>query len=266
MYTITINHNDTGPTEYPIYLSGEALKEDLDFEYWQDAEEGQYALTDDGYVAQIITKKSYTDDAGRESFYYRMPFGYIMWNPKYPNKKFCAGGRSANNTFTGKKWLDVVTKTQPYQALAMWAALTEDRDVAIDQVFGPVSVSKRRKLRRHMRTESFKTMKRDEAQRLLTDKRMDATFFIDLMNEGIEMAKEKKDVNAIRGFVNDGMELHGMKDKETIVTTERLEAVQTRKLIDNINEEEEKLIATRKVEEPLKEKKDEVLVKDSSGG
>ena len=57
-----------------------------------------------------------------------------------------------------------------------------------------------------------------------------------------------------------------MKDKETIVTTERLEAVQTRKLIDNINEEEEKLIATRKVEEPLKEKKDEVLVKDSSGG
>ena len=73
---------------------------------------------------------------------------------------------------------------------------------------------------------------------------------IDLMNEGIEMAKEKKDVNSIRGFVNDGFEIHGMKDKETITTTDRLEAVQTRKLIDNINQEEEKLIATRKVEEP----------------
>jgi len=264
VYTITIKHNDIGEVEYPIYYSQEAIDKDIDFIYWQDADEGQYAETDDGYVAKIIKKKVYTDDIGRDSFYYRMPFGYIMWNPKYPDKKFCAGGRSANNTFTGKKWLDVAVNTEPYKALAMWAALTEDRDVAIDQVFGPVSTGKRRKLRRHMRTESFKTMKRDEAQRLLADKMMDANFFIDLMNDGIEMAKEKKDVNAIRGFVNDGMEIHGMKDKDTVTTTERLEAVQTRKLIDNINQEEEKLIATRKVEQPVKEIKDDVD-KNSTG-
>jgi hypothetical protein len=250
VYTIKINHKGIGVTEYPIYQESEAKKARITYEYWQKAEEGDWAQTDDGWVAKVISKKTYTDSTGRDSFYYRMPFGYIMWNPKYPNKKFCAGGRSANNTFTGKKWLDVVLNTEPYKALAMWAALTEDRDVAIDQVFGPVSTGKRRKLRRHMRTESFRSMKRDEAQRLLTDKRMDANFFIDLMNEGIEMAKEKKDVNSIRGFVNDGFEIHGMKDKETITTTDRLEAVQTRKLIDNINQEEEKLIATRKVEEP----------------
>lgn len=257
MYIIRIKHNDIGTVEYPVYLSNEAESEDIDFEHWQKAKEGEYALTDDGYVAMVIKKKSYTDDAGRKSFYYRMPFGYIMWNPKYPNKKFCAGGRSANNTFTGKKWIDVANNTEPFRALAMWAALTEDRDVAIDQVFGPVSAGKRRKLRRHMRTESFRSMKRDEAQRMLTDKMMDANFFIDLMNEGIEMAKDKKDVNAIRGFVNDGFEIHGMKDKEMVVTTERLEAVQTRKLIDNINEEEEKLIATRQVKQPVNEEKED---------
>jgi hypothetical protein len=49
-----------------------------------------------------------------------------------------------------------------------------------------------------------------------------------------------------------------------VVTTERLEAVQTRKLIDNINQEEEKLIATRKVEQPVKETKDDVD-KNSTG-
>lgn len=265
MYTITINHKGAGPTEYPVYLTDEAKVERLQYKHWQKAKEGDWAETDDGYVAKVITRKTYTDDAGRDSYYYRMPFGYIMWNPKYPNKQFCAGGRSANNTFTGKKWLDVVTNTESYKALAMWAALTEDRDVAIDQVFGPVSAGKRRKLRRHMRTEAFKTMKRDEAQRLLTDKRMDANFFIDLMNEGIELAKDKKDVNAIRGFVNDGFEIHGMKDKETVVTTEKLEAVQTRKLIDNINQEEEKLIATRKVEEPIKEDSNDAVDKDTTG-
>lgn len=104
-----------------------------------------------------------------------------------------------------------------------------------------------------MRTESFISMKRDEAQKLLADNMMDADYFVDLMKEGIGIAKEKKDVNGIRGFVNDGMEIHGMKDKDKIVTTEKIEAVATRKLIDNINQEEEKLIATKKVEEPKDE-------------
>jgi hypothetical protein len=96
-------------------------------------------------------------------------------------------------------------------------------------------------------------MKRDEAQKLLADNLMDADYFVDLMKEGIDIAKEKKDVNGIRGFVNDGFEIHGMKDKETVVTTDRIEAVATRKLIDNINQEEEKLALTRKVEEPVRD-------------
>jgi len=258
VYTIKINHKDKGLTEYPIYRLGDAELDGIPFKNWQKCDAGDWAVTDDGYVAEVITKKVYYDARKRKSFYYRMPFGYIMWNPKYPKKKFCCGGRMANNTFTGKKWVDVANNTEPFKALAMWAALTEDRDVAIDQVFGPVSSGKRRKLRRHMRTESFRNMKRDEAQRLLTDKMMDADFFIDLMNEGIEMAKEKKDINSLRGFVNDGFEIHGMKDKETVTTVDRLEATQTRKLIDNINSEEEKLVATRKTEEPAGEWREKI--------
>jgi hypothetical protein len=182
-----------------------------------------------------------------------MPFGYIMWNPKYPNKHFACGGRDSNTTFTGKSGIEVKNGSDRYKALAMWAAITEDRDVAIDKVFGPVSSSKHRKLRRHMRTESFISMKRGEAQKLLADNLMDADYFVDLMKEGIGIAKEKKDVNGIRGFVNDGFEIHGMKDKETVVTTDKIEAVATRKLIDNINQEEEKLALTRKVEEPVRD-------------
>jgi hypothetical protein len=248
LFSVTINHKDTGPTDYTIYLQKEATDEDIDFNHWQDADEGQYALTDDGYVAKIIKKKEYTDIQGRKSFYYRLPFGYIMWDSKYPNKKLNCGGRITNTTMTGKRWLEVRCNSDDYQDLAFWAAITENRDVAIDRVYGSVSVSKRRKLKRHMRTESFKTMKRDEAQKMLADNMMDADYFIDLMKQGVEIALRKEDVNGIRGFVNDGMEIHGMKDKETITVTDRLEAVQTRALIDNINQEEHKLIATRKQE------------------
>tara|TARA_Y100001951_G_C11231401_1_gene234833 strand:- start:131 stop:904 length:774 start_codon:yes stop_codon:yes gene_type:complete len=253
MFNVTINHRDKGPTDYTVFLSGEANAKEIEFNHWQKANEGQYALTDDGYVAKIIKKKEYTDEKGRKSYYYRFPFGYIMWDSKYPNKQLNCGGRVTNTTMSGKNWLEVRCKSQDYQDLAFWAAMTENRDVAIDKVYGSVGVSKRRKLKRHMRTEAFKSMKRDEAQKMLADNMMDADYFIDLMKTGVEMAKDKRDVNAIRGFVNDGFEIHGMKDKETVTVTDKIEAVQTRALIDNINQEENKLIATRKQELPIKE-------------
>lgn len=251
MFSVTINHKEIGATDYVVYTKDEAIHGKVPFRHWQKAEQGEYALTDDDYVARIIKKKQYEASDGRKSYYYRLPFGYIMWDSKYPNKKLNCGGRITNTTMSGKNWLEVRCNSEDYQDLAFWAAVSENRDVAIDKVYGSVSVSKRRKLKRHMRTEAFKTMKRDEAQKMLADNMMDADYFIELMRQGVEIALKKEDVNGIRGFVNDGMEIHGMKDKETVTVTDKIEAVQTRALIDNINQEENKLVATRKQEVPL---------------
>ena len=57
MFTITINHNDTGKTDYPVYSKEEALEKNIDFKHWQKALQGEYALTDDGYVAKVIKIK-----------------------------------------------------------------------------------------------------------------------------------------------------------------------------------------------------------------
>jgi hypothetical protein len=251
LFSVTINHKDIGATDYIIYTKDEAIQGKVPFRHWQKAKQGEYALTDDDYVARIIKKKEYEASDGRKSFYYRLPFGYIMWDSKYPNKKLNCGGRVTNTTMSGKNWLEVRCNSEDYQDLAFWAAVSDNRDVAIDKVYGSVSVSKRRKLKRHMRTEAFKTMKRDEAQKMLADNMMDADYFIELMKQGVEIALKKEDVNGIRGFVNDGMEIHGMKDKETVTVTDKIEAVQTRALIDNINQEENKLVATRKQEVPI---------------
>lgn len=257
MFSVNINHKDIGPTDYIIYTKEEAEKAKIPYTFWQEANQGDYALTDDNFVAKIIKKKEYEAKDGRNSWYYRFAFGYIMWDSKYPNKKLNCGGRVTNTTLSGKNWLEVRCNSEDYQDLAFWAAVTENRDVAIDKVYGSVSVSKRRKLKRHMRTESFKSMKRDEAQKMLASNMMDADYFIDLMKQGVEIALKKEDVNGIRGFVNDGMEIHGMKDKEIVTVTDKLEAVHTRSLIDSINQEENKLIATRKQEIPIQTKDEE---------
>ena len=50
MYTITIKHKDIGAKTYEIYTQEEADKEGLEYNHWRDAGEGQWALSDDGFV------------------------------------------------------------------------------------------------------------------------------------------------------------------------------------------------------------------------
>jgi hypothetical protein len=118
LFSVNINHKDIGPTDYIIYTKDEANLAKIPYKHWQKSNQGEYALTDDDYVAKIIKKKEYEDKQGRNSWYYRFAFGYIMWDSKYPNKKLNCGGRVTNTTMSGKNWLDVRCNSEDYQDLA----------------------------------------------------------------------------------------------------------------------------------------------------
>lgn len=57
MFVITINHKDKGPTEYQIFTKSEADSENITYLHWQKANANQWALTDDDYVAKVISKR-----------------------------------------------------------------------------------------------------------------------------------------------------------------------------------------------------------------
>ena len=59
------------------------------------------------------------------------------------------------------------------------------------------------------------------------------------------MAKDKKDITNLIRVVENLQDMHGMKDKHLVKTTDRIEATSTTKLIDEIREEENKLMAQR---------------------
>ena len=56
MYEISIKHKDVGKQTYNIYTKDEADTEEVSYNYWKEAEKGEYALTDDNYVAKVIKK------------------------------------------------------------------------------------------------------------------------------------------------------------------------------------------------------------------
>lgn len=94
-----------------------------------------------------------------------------------------------------------------------------------------------------MKSEVFKSMVREELQKLLLSHDLTPDKTMELLNETIVMAKEKKDVTNLMRASEKLMDLHGMNEKQKTVTTQSLEAVETARLIDDIREEERKLFA-----------------------
>ena len=103
--------------------------------------------------------------------------------------------------------------------------------------------------KRRMKTEVFRDMVREELQKLLNEHGYTADWTMELFGDAIDLAKDKKDVSNIMRAVENLQDMHGMKDKALVKTTTSIEAVSTKKMLDEISEEEKKLTATQVVED-----------------
>lgn len=243
VYQIPINH-PSGKVWYSIYSKEEADTQNIPYKHWKKVDEGQYALSDDGIVALVISKKTYPHrESGSDTIYLRFPWGYHMFQPKYKTTKLNAQGRRTPHTLTGKSQLEVRAGQDKMKNLAMAYAQTMDYNLSIDMALGSTTPQESRTWKRHMKSEVFKTMVRKELEELLLGHGLTKDNTMDLLNDTIVMAKEKRDVTNLMRAAEKLMDLHGMNDKQKTVTTSSLEAVETKRLIDDIAEEERKLIA-----------------------
>ena len=242
MYTIDIHHKgDKNPTSYKIYREEEAKSSNINYKYWRDADEGEYGLSDDKYVAKVITKSIYKST----SVYIRYPYGYTFYNPNYTSVTLNAGGRRANNTISGKTHWEVLSKGQTMNNLAMVYAQTMDYDKAIEHVIDKPTDNQKIMWKRRMKKEKFKDMVRDELQKLLQEHGLTEAYTLELLEETIKKAKDKGDVTNLMRAVDNLQDMHGMKEKHLVKTVESIEATSNVKLIDELRQEEEKLVATR---------------------
>tara|TARA_R110002020_G_scaffold82163_7_gene203445 strand:+ start:4253 stop:4999 length:747 start_codon:yes stop_codon:yes gene_type:complete len=242
MYTIDIHHKgDDAPTTYNIYRKKEADNRDLEYRYWREAKEGEYGISDDNYVAKVISRAIYKSS----SVYIRYPYGYTFFNPKYSSVLLKASGRKSNTTISGKTNWEVLSNGQKMKNLAMVYAQTMNYDEAIKHVLDNPTNNQKIMWKTRMKKEKFKDMVRDELQALLKEHGMTEEYTLDLLENTIQTAKAKGDVTNLMRAVDNLQDMHGMKEKHLVKTTEQIEATSNTKLIDELKETEEKLIATR---------------------
>ena len=246
MYTVNINHKgQKEATTYTVYRKEEAEKEGIRYVYWKMVQPGGYALSDDDYVAKCINRKEYPSNHDKDNVYLRFPWGYTFFNPKYASKKLNVSGRKTNTTMSGKPMLEVKSKQDMMKNLAKAYSVTWDYNLSLDMVLGSYTPSEFKKWKRMMKTEVFSKMIKEELAELLSDHGLDKTYTLDLFAQVITMAKDKKDVTNLLRAVENLQGMHGMKEKSLVKTTESIEAVSNVKLIDELREEEDKLIATK---------------------
>ena len=246
MYIIKIKHKgDTEATQYPIYKESEAKQRGINYKQWKNANVGDNALSDDKYVATVLSRREYVDNTGRTNIYMRFPFGYTFFSPKHKTKPLYAKGRKTNGTFSGKPYLEVQSKQRKMKALAMMFAIKPDYDQAIEWALGEINDSQRRKWKRTMKTEIFQGMVRDELAKRLTEHGLDEDYTLDLLKEAIELAQNKKDITNLLKAVDNLQDMHGMKEKHLLKTTDKIEAFSSVKLIDELKEEEKSFIAQK---------------------
>ena len=245
MYTITIKHKDIGSKTYEIYTQEEADKERLQYSHWKEAGEGQWALSDDGFVSKVIKRKRYQTDNKIDNVYLRFAWGYTFYNPKYKGKELKVKGRKSNTTMSGKRPIEVKAKQERMKNLAMVYAQTMNTNDTIERVCGEVTSNQDRRIKRYMRTEVFKGMVREELSKLLSDHGMTENYTLELLQKAIKKCEDKGDTTNLMRAVENLQDMHGMKDKHLIKTTDTLEATSTTKLIDELRVDENKLMATR---------------------
>ena len=252
MYEIDINHRGQGKVTYTVYRKEEAEEKGIEYKYWKEAEQGDYALSDDDYVAKVIKKRSYMAEDGRASIYLRFAWGYTFFNPKYASKKLVVAGRKTNVTFTGKSYIEVQAGQDKMKNLAQMFALKPDYDLAIEWALGAVTQSQRRKWKRTMKSEVFKKMVREELQNLLHEHGLTEKYTLDLLEDAIRMAKDKKDVPSVMRAVENLQDMHGMKEKFMEKTVDKIESKSV-SMIDDIVKEESHIEASRTTTKPIDE-------------
>ena len=104
-----------------------------------------------------------------------------------------------------------------------------------------------------MKSEVFKNMVKDELQKLLQDHGLTEGYTLELLEETIEKARNKGDITNLMRAVDNLQDMHGMKDKHLLKTTQQIEATSSTKLIDELREEEQHLIATKTIVEDIKD-------------
>jgi hypothetical protein len=237
---------------YNIYTEGEAESEGLPFLHWKLAKEGDYAITDDGYVGLCIGRKNYTDKNGRVKTFVRLCHG-ANWAGNtnrieyMVNKAF--GSYSQSNPKSWQQRESRRTRTKNLISAYVGQALSSkgfNYDV-LGNIYRPDQQNPSVTVKRVLKQEFIRNMIEKKLKEIMEEKGISKSSVVDTLLEAIDIARQKQDVTNMLKTCDYFMELLEMKPSRRIIT-DTLQLDVSSSIADAIELEEKSLLMQRKEE------------------
>tara|TARA_E500000331_G_scaffold101280_1_gene98176 strand:+ start:406 stop:1239 length:834 start_codon:yes stop_codon:yes gene_type:complete len=253
-YMDTIKRRIAGKVRsYEVYTKDEANKLGYAYIEWRHADEGDLAVSDDGYVSDCLSKNIYTDKKGRTKTFIKCAHG-VQWVTG--KSKFLYEPNKAAGVYSHVKptrWEDREARTTRAKN-AVNAYVTDiikgekpDWEM-IGKIYRPDQECPEATVRRLFKKQRIVDMVEKKLKEILIDKGITQEQVLDLQLEAIDMARVKGDVSNMLRVADNFMDLLSMKPGK-VVTTDTMELDMSNKIIDAIESEDKKLKLERKVEE-----------------
>ena len=243
MRIITIKHKgEKGITDYPLYTKAEADEKGIKYVPWQDAEAGDMALSDDGFVGQCIATRWYKDHADRKhspmNKWIRTCYGTAYSKPGRNTQPFTVKDRDNYYSLSGRAELLGARRDKGRQIAKIYAR-TLDLNYAIEEVERKSPETSHMNFHRWCKTEEFKKMANDELTKLLAEKGFDRAKTLDLLKKATDMAEGRNNVNAILKIVEMLLKMHGIDKPTEQRTTKKLEGQKYTRYLNEATKAEE---------------------------
>jgi hypothetical protein len=233
-----------------IYTQAEADELGIKYKPWIECEEGEYGLSDDGYATELITKKNYKDARhGYWSFTGGLVKRYANDYKKGNSTEELLVGPLLTGERKAKKIADALKTDKAKQI--MRAYLLNDRkiDIAVRQILPGAPMIELNKWRTVAKSEEFKRLVKEEILNLLEACGYSKQKTILLLDEAIQMARDKKDVSNMMRAVENLFDILGFRDKDVKKDSIEFRSDQIEQLANSVLESKQQIKLVR--ETPL---------------
>jgi hypothetical protein len=251
----TIKRKIGGKMEtFSIYTKDEANEKGFAYIEWKHADEGDYALSDDGYVGKCLSRKTYTDKKGRTKTFIKCAHG-VQWvtnKGKFmyePNKEAGVYSHVKPSSWDEKEARTTRAKNAVNAYVVDIIQGKKPDWEMIGKIYRPDQDCPQATVRRLFKKERIVDMVEKKLKEILIDKGITQEQVLDLQLEALTIARDKGDVSNFLRVADNFMDLLQMKPGK-VVTTDTVEIDYSSKISDQIEAEDKKLKLERKVEEP----------------
>tara|TARA_S200002703_G_scaffold54386_2_gene47015 strand:+ start:901 stop:1689 length:789 start_codon:yes stop_codon:yes gene_type:complete len=221
----------------------------LKYKHWKDCKEGEWGISDDGYIAQCLAVKTYA--SGIEMTY---PYGKqwvtktskLEFEPHWESKNFNSVSTKSNMELELQKRRskDVLDAYMTY----IFAGKTPDFD-KLGQMYRPDQKKPAWTVKRLLKTKGMKQMIKDKMKEVLTERGIDEGYVLDTIKDAIGVAKVNEDPGNMIKAAKELSDYLDMKPKAK-TQTDTLELDLSHQIEANFEKQTKKLTATKTQELP----------------